>query len=114
MSRKVPAAALFTIVALAAGAAGILVAGSDGATRSPQAAEEFQRLVGGLGFGPALDLAPCAADFDPRLGGSRLTGDALIPGAGDWCPQAALSIFHVRPPEGRDETAPGDPDAASP
>ena len=27
----------------------------------------FQELVGGLGFGPALDLSRCEFSFDPRL-----------------------------------------------
>lgn len=56
-------------------------------------ADGFQRLVGGLGFGPALELSPCALGFDPRLEGSCDQDTGRIPGGRCFCPHhVALSL----------------------
>jgi hypothetical protein len=59
--------------------------------------EEFQRLVGGLGFGPALDLARCPFSFDPRLGNDCAQNDQSLPGCERYCPRHAGSIFYYPP-----------------
>ncbi|HEV3446865.1 MAG TPA: hypothetical protein VG099_19660 [Gemmataceae bacterium] len=59
-------------------------------------AMEFQHLVGGLGFGPAVDLASCPNSFDPRVSGHCLHDFGPIPGGGYFCPEHACSIFYYR------------------
>ncbi len=56
-------------------------------------AEEFQRLVGGMGFGPASDWEDCPFSFDPRLGGSCGLNSGPLPGGSCFCPRHAESIF---------------------
>src|SRR5690348_14611326 len=69
---------LFFLLLLLSGAAGMVLATA--ARRMPVRAEPFQRLVGGLGFGPQLDLSSGASSFDPRLDGSRSMDYGPIPG----------------------------------
>jgi hypothetical protein len=66
-------------------------------SREEQTAE-FQRLVGGLGFGPALDLSGCPFGFDPRLDGSCAQEYAPLPGGACFCPRHAGSVLHYPPP----------------
>jgi hypothetical protein len=76
---------LVAVGLLCAGAAAAVVAGgaTDGAARD--AHRSFQRAVGGLGLGTALDLAEGVHAFDPRLGiGSRTTGPTI--GDRAWLP----------------------------
>jgi hypothetical protein len=61
--------------------------------RQRERAESFQRLVGGLGFGPTLDLSGCAFGFDPRLDGSCAEERGPIPGGSYFCTRHASSIF---------------------
>lgn len=69
--------------------------------------EAFQRLVGGVGFGPAVDLSGCAFGFDPRLDGDCAEARGPLPGGGVFCPRHAGSVFYYPPipPEG-DAVAP--------
>ena len=55
---------------------------------SPEAgrAGEFQHLVGGLGFGPALDLSRCEPSFDPRLCPACTQDVGPLPGGMIFCP----------------------------
>jgi hypothetical protein len=62
----------------------------------PERAREFQHLVGGLGFGPAVDLASCPNSFDPRLCDRCPQEFGPIPGGGCFCPEHACSIFSYR------------------
>jgi hypothetical protein len=48
--------------------------------------QQFQRLVGGLGMGPSIDLGTCAADFDPRIGAPCSRNLEPVPGAAGFCP----------------------------
>jgi hypothetical protein len=66
--------------------------------------EEFQQLVGGLGFGPALDLSRCPMAFDPRLGSTCEEDSGSIPCGNPFCPQHGTSVFDF-PPLG-DATSP--------
>lgn len=54
----------------------------------------FQRLVGGLGMGPALDLSQCPYCFDPRISTICRHDMQPIPGGSHFCPQHACSIFY--------------------
>src|SRR5262245_16141861 len=65
----------------------------------------YQRLVGGLGFGPALNLARCPFSFDPRLAGHCAENDGAVPGGERFCPHHACSLFHYAPLDGRPSDA---------
>lgn len=85
---------LLFFLLLLTGAAGAIVVVEDRKGREPPArAESFQRLVGGLGFGPALDLSDCAADFDPRLEGSCSLDYDPIAGGACFRSRQASSVF---------------------
>jgi hypothetical protein len=88
------ASILFVALILLVGAtAGVLIAEN----RRPRHGEQFQHLVGGLGFGPALDLSDCAFAFDPRLDGACEQDRGPIPGGACFCPRHAGSIFYYPP-----------------
>jgi hypothetical protein len=59
---------------------------------------EFQRLVGGLGMGPATDLSGCEQAFDPRLCTHCAWEDGPIPGGRAFCPDHALSVVDYPEP----------------
>ncbi|MGH7162441.1 MAG: hypothetical protein ACREID_03070 [Planctomycetota bacterium] len=52
--------------------------------------EAFQRLVGGLGLGPTLDLARCAREFDPRLECACGLRHDPLPAGSMFCPTHAI------------------------
>jgi hypothetical protein len=79
-----PALLLAAVVALPAAAGGVLLA--SGAPRAAAGAEEFQRLVGGLGLGAAVDLSRCAASFDPRDGNACSHRHDPVPLGSLFCP----------------------------
>jgi hypothetical protein len=91
MHAKRPAAVLAVILTLALGAVAVVLAG--GRERDDRAAQEFQQLVGGLGFGPAVNLSPCAFSFDPRLCHRCPQDFGPVPGGRCFCPQHASSIL---------------------
>ncbi len=91
------AGVLVALLLLTAGAAAALSAGG----RDGGRAEEFQGLVGGLGFGPAVDLSGCAFGFDPRLDGGCALDRGSVPGAACFCPRHAGSLFSYPPPRRR-------------
>jgi hypothetical protein len=82
-------------IALLAVAAGLLVA-TDGlaSAEREQRSEEFQRLVGGLGLGPAIDLSRCGFSFDARLCPDCPLNHEPVPGGVYFCPQHACSILY--------------------
>ena len=88
---------LLLLLVLLAGAAGAVLAAENLARPGPERDEPFQRLVGGVGFGPALDLSGCAFSFDPRLDGACAEECGPIPGGGYFCPRHAMSVFFYRP-----------------
>ncbi|MCK6461149.1 MAG: hypothetical protein L6Q95_14805 [Planctomycetes bacterium] len=75
---------LAAVVALPVAATGVVLMsqGSRGAAE----AEEFQRLVGGLGLGAAVDLSQCAAAFDPRDGNACSRRHEPVPLGSLFCP----------------------------
>jgi hypothetical protein len=62
------------------------------ARHAPLAAE-FQRLVGGLGLGPAADLFSCGRSFDPRICSECSLNQGPLPGGACYCPHHASSIL---------------------
>jgi hypothetical protein len=89
---------LLLVLLLLSCAAGAVLVGEDLAQRRrPDRAEPFQRLVGGLGFGPALDLSGCAFGFDPRLDGACAEDCGPVPGGACFCPRHAGSLFEYAP-----------------
>ncbi|HEY7312179.1 MAG TPA: hypothetical protein VH643_22635 [Gemmataceae bacterium] len=108
--------ALFVALLLLFGAALVVLIAEDHASHlRDDRSEQFQHLVGGLGFGPAVDLAGCAFAFDPRLDGGCRQDDGPIPGGACFCPRHAGSIFFY-PPLEQGVPLPGerDGDALSP
>jgi len=62
---------------------------------SPAAEERgaaFQRLVGGLGLGPAVDLSRCAAAFDPRVFAACSWQHEPVPGGSIFCSSHAGAV----------------------
>jgi hypothetical protein len=91
---------LFFILLLLTGASGAVLAAEDRRGHElPARAESFQRLVGGLGFGPALDLSECSFGFDPRLDGTCSTDYGPIPGGACFRSRQPGSIFFYPPLE---------------
>src|SRR5215472_5359021 len=99
---------LLIVLLLLAGAAGAVLVTEARAHRGEAHAEEFQRLVGGLGFGPALDLSGCAFGFDPRLDGGCAEDRGPVPGGACFCPRHAGSLFEYAPlpDHGKDDATP--------
>jgi hypothetical protein len=90
---------LAALIVLLAGAAGLLVATDALAwTEQERRSEEFQRLVGGLGLGPAVDLSRCGFSFDPRLCPDCPLNHSPVPGGVYFCPQHACSILYYPRP----------------
>jgi hypothetical protein len=59
--------------------------------------EEFQRLLGGIGFGPAVNLSECAFGFDPRLDCTCSQAHGAIPGGACFCPRHGGALFSYPP-----------------
>lgn len=92
----------FLLLLLLAAAVAAVLATEESRQRRPSGSEAFQQLVGGLGFGPSLDLSDCVFGFDPRLDGACSWQRGPIPAGACFCPRHAGSIFFY-PPVGRKE-----------
>src|SRR5262249_51677726 len=99
MQSKASLVLMVGIVALVLGAAGILIVDSLGQKLQAAHGPDYQELVGGLGFGPAVDLARCTCSFDPRLCHRCPEDLGSIPGGGSFCPHHACSILPYPPLE---------------
>jgi hypothetical protein len=55
--------------------------------------QDFQRLVGGLGTGPTVDLSGCPFSFDARLADSCRYDRGPIPGGEFFCREHGCSVF---------------------
>jgi hypothetical protein len=93
MRPKAPLAVLAAIVLLTVAAGVLLLLEGRGRDAGAERAREYQQLVGGLGFGPALDLSRCANSFDPRLCPCCPAELGPIPAGRCFCPQHACSIL---------------------
>lgn len=89
---------LLTLVALVAACAAVLVDEEREQSHAGRWSMDFQYLVGGLGFGPALDLGGCALGFDPRLDNACGQDYGPVPGGQCFCPRHAGSVFFYPPP----------------
>lgn len=92
-----PRLVLASLIVLTVAAGAIVLAESQ---RNPVVAgrsREFQQMLGGLGFGPAIDLSRCTLAFDPRLGLVCESQLSPIPGGGFVCPHHACSVFDYSP-----------------
>ena len=67
-SRISPRSAAAGVLVLTAVAIAVAAAASARSPESAARSEEFQRVVGGLGWGASIDLSACPRAFDPRLG----------------------------------------------
>jgi len=91
-------ASLFLLLLLLTGAAGAVLVVEDRKGRElPARAESFQCLVGGLGFGPAVDLSDGASDFDPRLEASCSMDYGPIAGGACFSSRRVGSVFFYPP-----------------
>jgi len=76
------------------GTAAVVLLVDDRTSQVRQArADVFEGLVGGCGFGPAVDLSGCAFGFDPRLDGCCAQDFGPLLGGGCFCPRHAGSVF---------------------
>jgi len=95
MNGRGPALLLAGVLGLALGAAA--VSGTGPSPRRQAEAAEFQRLVGGLGLGPAADLSQCPFAFDPRICPACPWDSGPVPGGVYFCPQHACSVLFYPP-----------------
>ena len=63
----------------------------------PKTAAGFQQLVGGLGFGPTVELSTCPVQFDPRLETTCNAHTGPIPAGGLLCPGCGRFLFSFSP-----------------
>jgi len=92
--RNTGSAILLTTILLLAGAAIGVLLPQCFATAHSEPSADFQRLVGGLGFGPALDPSVCPFSFDPRLEADCHEQGGPIPGGERFCPNHGCSVFY--------------------
>jgi hypothetical protein len=96
MRSRSPAILVALTFGLVAAAAVVLVADNLSRTGRIGQVEEYQRLVGGLGLGPAVDLTRCAFRFDPRLCPTCPEDQGPVAGGSWFCPCQGCSIFYYR------------------
>jgi hypothetical protein len=93
MRARGPQILLIAILVLTFSAAVLLALDNHSRSTQETASRDFQRLVGGLGLGPAVDLSRCPSSFDPRLGRCCRGAYYPIPGGKCFCPHHACSVF---------------------
>lgn len=81
------------LAVLAIGAVVVLILACRPPAEETRRNEEFQRLVGGLGFGPAISVKRCEQGFDPRLCPCCTHAVGPIPGGAVLCPYHASAVF---------------------
>ena len=85
---------LIAILVLAMAALAVLLGDLQSQARQDARFADVQRLLHGLGLGPATDLSRCSFSFDPRLGFSCPEDHGPVP-CGSWfCPHHACSVFY--------------------
>jgi hypothetical protein len=88
---------VLALIGILATAASIAII-HDAAPAEPSArARAFHRLVGGLGFGPAISLEPCAFSFDPRVCPACPYDCGPIPCGQVFCPYHAGALLDYPP-----------------
>src|SRR5882724_4671365 len=94
---KAPSVLFAAVLALAVAAGVALLFDAQPSPQQDTRAQEFHHLVGGLGFGPAVDLDRCEFGFDPRLCPACSNDLGPIPGGLFFCPLHACSTFDYQP-----------------
>jgi len=94
---RAPSVLFAAILLLAATASLLLLLDARPSAERDRRAQEFQRLVGGVGFGPVVDLERCEFGFDPRLCPACSGDSGPIPGGMFFCPFHACSILDYPP-----------------
>jgi hypothetical protein len=97
MMRIEPIHLLAGLLALIIAAALVLTLEGSYQHQHTERSEEFQRLIGGLGFGPSLDLSHGEFRFDPRLADHPTHDAGPLPGAARFDPERGRSIFYYPP-----------------
>jgi hypothetical protein len=101
---KAPTLLFALLLALTTAAGVVLALGARPDADQEKRAQEFHRLVGGLGFGPAVDLERCAFSFDSRLCPACPNDVGPIPGGMFFCPYHAGAVLDYPPLDpGRDQ-----------
>lgn len=85
MSGRGPSVVVALVLALAAAATAAVASTSRRDPKEAARSAEFQTLVGGLGGGPAIDLARCARAFDRRLDDGCAFRTHPVPAGGAYC-----------------------------
>ena len=85
MSVLGPRGLLALSLVLSAGAAAAVASSASRPTEEARRGEDFQRLVHGLGFGPAVGLSRCERDFDPRIGDACSARHEPVPAGDAFC-----------------------------
>lgn len=85
MTGRGPVVVVAAVAALVAAAALALGTSSRRDPAEAARSDAFQALVGGLGGGPAVDLARCARAFDPRLDDGCAFRTHPVPAGGAYC-----------------------------
>lgn len=96
MMRQRPRNLLIGIALVTVAATAVLTVDQFLPARRPHA-EEFQRLLGGLGLGPAIDLAGCPMCFDPRVSFICREDVGALPGGRFFCRHHACSVLRLPP-----------------
>jgi len=93
-----PSTRLLAVIAILVVAAGTAVGCYRQASPTRVAdAAGFQQLVGGLGFGPTVELSTCGVQFDPRLETTCNAHTGPIPAGSLLCPGCGRFLFSFSP-----------------
>jgi len=103
LHRRIDTSALLmaSLVVMASIVVSMLVVDQRRIERHRAAATDFQKLVGGLGFGPDTNWETCAHRFDPRVTGDCIYSSGPLPGGAAFCPYDSVSLLltlvHLHP-----------------
>ena len=92
-----PRLILLALIIMTLLSATVLLCDATAAQHHERMSKEFQTLVGGLGYGPALGLSQRAYRFDPRLCGDSMDTDGPLPRSVAFGARDPFSIFPSAP-----------------
>lgn len=93
MNATIPRLVLTSLIGMFFAASAVMLTETHRDSVSAGRSREFQQMLGGLGFGPAIDLSRCTLAFDPRLGPICDSQLSPIPGGQFACPHHTCSVF---------------------
>jgi hypothetical protein len=100
MMQRARLLASWSLLALVLSLVGVLAQESSRPHEIVARQNEFQSLVGGLGFGSSVNLSPCSFSFDPRMQPACSHVAGPIPAGFALCPAhlgCATSYPHLVP-----------------